>query len=256
MGDAGREWYRDFFDRDYLAAYEPFHGPRRDRDEALGAMQLAGCSPPARVLDVPCGYGRHAIVLAGEGYDVVGLDLSEVQLAEAHRRAARTGAAPRFDQGDFRALPYPDASFDAALNLFTSFGYLGDAGDARVLAELHRVLRPGGRLVLETMHRDRIARILRPTTWQRLPDGGLVLVEHDFDPVAGEMADLQIRIRPDGSRSERQMRLRIYTATELVRMLVAAGFGEVACFGGLDGSPFLGSESRLVAVAAAEASGS
>ena len=57
---------------------------------------------------------------------------------------------------DYRELPFPDESFDAALNLYTSLGYLGDDEDTKVLAAIRRVLREGGRLVIETMHRDRL----------------------------------------------------------------------------------------------------
>ena len=66
-------------------------------------------------------------------------------------------------RADYRELPFRDASFDAALNLFTSLGYLGDEEDTRVLAEIRRVLRPEGRLVIETMHRDWLAATSRRT---------------------------------------------------------------------------------------------
>ena len=68
-------------------------------------------------------------------------------------------------RADYRELPFADASFDAAINLFTSLGYLGDEEDTRALAEIGRVLQPGARLVLELMHRDRLVR--------RLPRAGL-----------------------------------------------------------------------------------
>ena len=71
---------------------------------------------------------------------------------------------------DYRELPFADASFDAALNLFTSLGYLGDEEDTRVLREIGRVLRPGGRLVIEILHRDRLVAASASTTggcWAR-----------------------------------------------------------------------------------------
>ena len=80
------DWDR-LFDELYLKTYAAI---QRDEDAeplALGAMRLAGCEPPADVLDAACGYGRHARVLAGAGYCVVGLDRSPVLLAEARRRS-------------------------------------------------------------------------------------------------------------------------------------------------------------------------
>ena len=70
-------------------------------------------------------------------------------LAEARRRAGGE-RWPKFVHADYRELPFKDESFDAALNLYTSLGYLGDEEDTRVLAEIRRVLREGGRLVIET----------------------------------------------------------------------------------------------------------
>ena len=102
-------------------------------------MQLAGCPEGGDVLDAPCGFGRHSVPLARAGYRVVGADRSQVLLDEA---AARRRRRPKLVQADYRELPFADASFDAALNLFSSIGYLGDEEDTKALAEIRRVLRP------------------------------------------------------------------------------------------------------------------
>ena len=81
--------------------------------------------------------------LAATGLKVTGVDRAQVLLDEAKRRAG-PGRWPKFVRADYRELPMPDESFDAALNLFSSLGYLGDEEDTRALAEIGRVLRPGG----------------------------------------------------------------------------------------------------------------
>ena len=86
--------------------------------------------------------------LARAGYRVVGVDRSQTLLDEARRRGGGE-RWPKLTRADYRELPFADESFDAALNLFTSLGYLGDEEDTRVLAAIRRVLRPGGRLVIE-----------------------------------------------------------------------------------------------------------
>jgi SAM-dependent methyltransferase len=98
------------------------------------------------------------------------------------RRAAELGA------GDYRDLPFADASFDAVVNLFTSFGFYGEEGDAKALAEFRRVLRPNGTLVVEAMHRDPLMAILQAPTWDDLPDGGTRLERREFDHVGGVLA--------------------------------------------------------------------
>jgi SAM-dependent methyltransferase len=132
------------FDETYLETYLPSVDPERTHAEALGAASLAELEPGAEVLDCPTGFGRHALVLAEEGYRVTGLDRSETLLAEAVRRRGET-EWPRFVRGDYRELPFEDASFDAVLNLFSSLGYLGRDGDLGVLREFRRVLRPAVR---------------------------------------------------------------------------------------------------------------
>src|SRR6187551_966149 len=120
------------FDETYLQTYLPLVDPERTRAEAIGAAELAGVEPGAAILDCPTGFGRHALVLANEGYRVTGLDRSATLLAEAE---SRRGSAewPRLVRGDYRALPFEDESFDAVFNLFSSLGYLERDEDVGVL---------------------------------------------------------------------------------------------------------------------------
>src|SRR2546423_4719061 len=164
--------------------------------EAAAAARLAGLEPGADVLDCPCGYGRHSIPLARAGYHVVGADRSPALLEEARRRAGE-GEWPRWVEADHRELPFDGASFDAVFNLFSSLGYRGEEGDRRTLSELRRVLRPGGALVVETMHRDRLARIFQPNQWEPLPDAGLLLEARRFGQAPGVAAKDLRGLGPD-----------------------------------------------------------
>ncbi len=241
------ETWDAFFSDFYLRAY-----PDAERDatapaEARAAARLAGCPPDADVLDVPCGFGRHSIPLAAAGYRVTGVDRSQPLLDEARRRAGHA-RWPKLVRADYRELPFADASFDAALNLFTSLGYLGDEEDARALAEIGRVLRPGGRLVIETMHRDLLVRGFQERDWRLLGEGRLLLEQRTFDPASGLTQTTQTLIDAAGERESRTFSIRVYSATELLAMLEAAGFAEARCLGDLDGAAFA-PETRLVVVA-------
>ena len=233
------------FDETYLLTYLPFITDERTREEALGAVALASVDPGAQILDCPVGFGRHALVLTDAGYRVTGLDRSRVQLAEAKRRRG-DGEWPRLVHGDYRRLPFTDASFDAALNLFTSLGYLARDEDVGVLRELRRVLRPGGALVLETMHRDRLARIFVARTWDRLPDGSLFLQERESDWAAGTVSNRHIVVTPEGERIARHYLHRGYTVTEWVEMLREAGFDEIECFSDWAGEKPPTPDQRLI----------
>ena len=174
------ETWDAFFSDFYLRAYAADESAGEAEAQALAAARLAGCPEGGELLDVPCGFGRHSVPLARAGYRVTGVDRSESLLAEARRR---TGGErrPKLVRADYRELPFADGSFDAALNLFTSLGYLGDAEDARALAEIGRVLRPGARLVIETMHRDLLVREFSEQDWRLVGEGRLLLEQRTFD---------------------------------------------------------------------------
>jgi ubiquinone/menaquinone biosynthesis C-methylase UbiE len=246
MVDTLESW-DDFFGEFYLRAYASAEEDVADEAQALAAARLTGCTEGGDLLDVPCGYGRHVIPLARAGYRAVGVDRSETLLGEARRRAGHE-RWPKLTRADYRDLPFPDASFDGALNLFSSLGYLGDEQDTQVLAEIRRVLRPGGRLVIETMHRDWLVSGFAERGWHAVGEGRLLLEQRTFDPVDGVAQTTQTVIHGSGERESRTFSLRVYTATELRAMLARAGFAESRCHGGLSGEPF-GTDTRLVVVA-------
>jgi ubiquinone/menaquinone biosynthesis C-methylase UbiE len=237
--------WESFFGQDYLLTFLPFLDDERTRTEALGAVRLAGVEPGADVLDCPVGFGRHAVLLADAGFRVTGVDLSQVQLDEAERRRGER-EWPRLVRADYRLLPFPSASFDAALNLFTALGYLGTEEDTGVLRELRRVLRPGAALIVETMHRDRVVRIYRPRTWEELEAGGFLLQEHTWDPLSSTVAMRHVIVDPEGGTRERRVVHRLYSVTELAEMGRAAGFAEVEAFDGWDETPVTVETGRVV----------
>jgi SAM-dependent methyltransferase len=241
------ETWDSFFTEFYLRAYAGAAQDEQAGEQALAAVRLAGAPEGGDVLDVPCGFGRHAVPLGAAGYRAVGADRSQALLEEARRRTA--GARwPKLVRADYRDLPFADGSFDAALNLFTSLGYLGDEQDERALAEIGRVLRPGGGLVIETMHRDLLLNGFRERDWQLVGEGRLLFEQRTFDNASGIAQTTQTLIEGDGTRESRTFSIRVYAATELLIMLGRAGFAETRCYGDLDGAPFAVS-TRLVIVA-------
>jgi ubiquinone/menaquinone biosynthesis C-methylase UbiE len=246
-GTSSPETWDSLFSDFYLRAYA---SDERDADagqQALAAARLAGCPAGGELLDVPCGFGRHSIPLAEAGYRVVGADRSQALLDEARRRAG-DGHALKFVQADYRDLPFADASFDAALNLYTSIGFLGDEEDTKALAEIGRALRPGAPLVVETMHRDRLVTFGSDRHWELLGEGRLLVAQSTFDHASGVAQTTQTLIDAGNERESRTWSIRVYCATELVAMLERAGFAEAKCYGDLDGGP-LGTTTRLVIVA-------
>jgi SAM-dependent methyltransferase len=241
------ETWDAFFSDFYLRAYAGETRESGAREQALAAARLSGCPDGGDLLDVPCGFGRHAVPLAAAGFRVTGVDRAAPLLAEARRRTGG-GRWPKLVQTDYRSLPFAEGSFDAALCLFSSLGYLGDEQDTDVLAEIRRVLRPDARLVIEIFARDALVRGFREQDWSLLGEGRLLLEQRTFEPVSGVAQVTQTVVEADGARESRTFSVRVYTATELISMLGRAGFREVRCHGDLEGAPY-GLDTRLVLVA-------
>ena len=247
---AGEPW-EAFFDTHYVLTYAPLQPDDRSRADALAAARLAGVAAGAWILDVPCGYGRHAVALAVEGYHVVGLDRSPTQLDEARRRRG-SATEPRLVRADYRQIPLAGGTFDGALVLHSSLGYTGADADQAVLREIRRVLRPGGRLVIETNHRDRLPPRSPRREWYPLGNDAFLLEESRVDRVAGTVELVHTYLRAGGQPQTRTILWRAYSVTELAGMLRDSGFKEVACYGSLDAGPFA-ADTRLVLVATAPA---
>lgn len=199
--------------------------------------------PGARLLDVPCGNGRHSIELARRGYRITGIDLSDEFLA-----AARAELDADWRKGDMRALELESSAFDGAFCFGNSFGYLDHAGAAAFLSALAGALKPGARLVIETgVAAESILPTMLQKRWHRLGDL-LVLSENRYDPWESCLNIDYTYVR-DGKIETRPAASYVFTTGELRRMLEAAGFGEVALYGGLAGEPYLLGTPRLVLIA-------
>ncbi len=110
--------------------------------EILARLQLA---PGSRLLDVACGAGQISIPAARAGVIVTGVDIATNLIEQARARAAVEGLTIQFDEGDAEQLPYLDASFDTVVSLI---GAMFAPRPERVAAELVRVCRPGGRIIM------------------------------------------------------------------------------------------------------------
>lgn len=241
-------WWRTYFDDDFFDLHDSLFPPQRSRREAAAMRELLGLEVGARILDAPCGWGRHTELLAEAGLDAHGADLSHDLLTRAPRRDAPSGPA-LYAAADIRFLPYRDGVFDAVVNVFTSLGlFLDDVEDIAALREARRVLRSGGALLLESMHRDDVIRSYAERDRWTLDDGTQVRVRRRFDAVSGVSHErLQWRRGERHGRKAHSLRLR--TVTEIDALLRGAGFQQIEYFGTWEGDPFEYSDESVIAVA-------
>lgn len=240
-------WWRTYFDDDWFRLHEPLFPESLSRVEAGGIIELLGLPAGARILDAPCGWGRHTKLFREAGYDAWGADLSHDLLRRSRGRSHRARSAGA--AADIRALPFPDRTFDAVVNVFTSLGLFEDErDDVRALREARRVLRTGGSFLLESMHRDEVMAGYAERDRWTLPDGTRVDAERSFDAVAGISHEVWHWRR--GSRhGEKRHALRLRTATSIADLLRRAGFRRIEWYGDWNGEPFTHASPHVIAVA-------
>ncbi len=210
--------------------------PVGQRDDTLAALvELAPAEPQARWLEVACGPGLIARRLAPRVGEVLGVDLTPAMVVKASAEAEREGVANvGFAVADATALPFEDASFDGTVTRF-SFHHIPAPG--RVLAEMARVVRPGGRVLAldRVADEDRdafawseeIERLRDPSHWATLTEAGLreQAATAGLEPEQVETAPLDIEFEEWLGRGSGAA-----TATPLVEQLLAAAPSGAECF--------------------------
>lgn len=232
-------WWHSFFDLDYLAIWQQVFPPETNSQQAAAIWEMLGLQPGCRILDAPCGWGRLSLPLAHLGAEVCGVDQSQTMLAAAEAgRAALPAQRLRYLRHDLRQ-PLPESGVDVALNVFTSFGYGSEDDDLAIFRTLRAALRPGGRILVETNHRDLMCSYIArgSKASMRLPDGTLFYDDASFDSLSGVARLNWYWSGPLGS-GEKHADWRCYTPTQIIALLENAGLRFQAAFQGFSKEPF------------------
>jgi SAM-dependent methyltransferase len=245
-----KEWFEDerFWELTYPFIFTPDRMEKAE-EEADEIIRLAGI-PHGAVLDLCCGPGRTSIAMARRGFTVTGVDRTPMLLDTARSLAGLNGLDIEWVLEDMRDFIRP-ASFDLALSMYTSFGYFESHDDnLLVLRNLHDSLRPGGRLLLDTMGKEILASVFKPVTTEELEDGSLLIERHTIEHGWKRISNDWLIIREDRLEGRFRFGHWIYSALEIEEMLMEAGFSFVAVHGDLEGSPYDDQACKLVVVAA------
>jgi SAM-dependent methyltransferase len=264
-------WYEEFFQGIALELWRRAIPTEATHKECEFLVQELKIGPGCSVLDVPCGLGRHSLLLAGEGIRVTGIDISAEAIASARMEARELGVQVNWLNRDMCDVPLTE-SFDAAFCMGNSFGYLSDENNVRFVAAVAGSLRPGGHFVLETAY---AAESLLPhlrisgqadadsqaVAWeasrpdpgdakkqvQRYEFGDLTLMlDHHYDVQTSRLNTTYAFVQ--NGREERRLGSQaVYTVREIKKLLNAAGLRLLAMYGGIDRTPYaLGSQDLLM----------
>jgi SAM-dependent methyltransferase len=232
-------WYTSFFTDLANGFWRGAVQPAQTSAEVDFAVQFVDRG--ARVLDAPCGSGRHSVELARRGYSIVGLDISAEAIS--HARTLSTDVDWRLD--DVRDLSSHEVSADLAVCMGNSFGYLTHEENLRFLADMATVAPV---LVIDY---GCAAEALLPSLPGeiRMSAGGVDMVAVNSYDVGSARLLIDFTFS-DGERTQESTCVQhVYTAGELSRMLIGAGFSSVELFGDTSGGAFEVGGHRLLAVA-------
>ena len=230
-----REWFKTLHGSLWL---RPDEG---GEDEATSLRRMLRIRKGQRVLDAPCGAGRAAYHLAKFGVEVVGIDLQSAFINRAKRRFSRDGVQADLRIMDLRSIEFEN-EFHAIYNWFNSFGYFSDSENADVVRRFARALRPGGRLLIDLLNRERILRNFIPVG---VNHG--VLFSSKWDPREERLIGQRVidGIAKDESRSSQ----RLYTLSQMRNLLASADLGVEAVYGSLNCEPYHRGSRQMIVIA-------
>jgi len=242
-------WWQSFFKGSWEALQLEGYPPERTRAEidfALAALQVKAGS---RILDVPCGAGRHTNELARRGFRSTGVDFNSAAIAVARDHAAAESLSSDFLVGDMREIDFIE-EFDAAICFFGSFGYFEDEDNLKYASRVARALRPGGGFLIETHVAESLFPIYKQRSWLPVKEQPKIymLEERRFDIDTGRIQTTWTFASSEGI-SESTSSIRVYTYRELCGLLKQAGFSSFRAYETGKLEPFALGSSRLSLVA-------
>lgn len=241
----------------FLAVHEAGLAYADSQAERLGQiLQKFGVPAGGRLLDAPCGIGRHAVPLATRGWRVTGVDWVPEYVARATQMAREAEVADRaaFHQGDLRTLGEGadlGGPFQGILNIFTSIGYWEDETDRAIVRRFHDLTAPGGVLIVETINRDFVIKHFQATSVEEY--GDLVNVDHrQLDLETSRVRSRWLWYRKAGPdlhlEGDESIVTRLYSPHELRALLEEAGWKTVQVYAGWDLKPPSSDAYRQMAI--------
>lgn len=215
--------------------------------EVAFIIDVLNLPPGANILDLYCGYGRHAIELAKKGYNVTGVDATQAFLDIASQKAKEEQILLAFKRCDMRELNYEE-QFHAVINMFAAFGYFSDEENSRVLSLVARALRNNGLILIDLFNREWLVRNNLNRYW-RHPNGEIVLsykveLEKGFIKMKRQLLN-----HNNGAKTQYEFCLRAYSQVEILDLLTVNGFELLDIYGSFDKRPYSVNTPRMIILA-------
>jgi SAM-dependent methyltransferase len=241
------KWYEHFFEGVAMDFWRAAVPPEWTLAEAAFIKESLAIGPGSSVLDVPCGFGRHALALAAEGIRVRGFDIDPSSVDDLNRRARAANLPAEAVPGDLAVVDL-GGPFDGAYCLGNSFGYFDPEDMLGFCRRVAAALKPGGRFVIHTaMAAESVLPDFKEREWITAGDIAC-LMANGYDSERSALETHYTFIR-DGRVEKRSSEHQVYTVGEIGRLLAAAGFRVLSAVGSPDGTPFEFKDPQLYLIA-------
>lgn len=227
-----KQWYESLFEN-YAEAYDREGFTRGTSGECDFLENEINRNKSLKILDVGCGTGRHAIELAGRGYTITGIDLSESQLARASQKAAEQNLQITFQREDARNLPFTNA-FDVAIMLCEGGFPLMETDEMnyQILKSVTRSLKKHAKFIFTTLNGlFPLYHSVEAFTNENSVEGNATYRSNTFDLMTFRDHNITEIVDDSGNTKSLECNERYYVPCEITWLLKSLGFEKIDIFG-------------------------
>jgi len=232
------EWWKRIFNATYLKTdADVVEDENITKSEIDLFHELLDIQEGNSLLDLACGQGRHLLELTNRGsYQLFGLDRSRYLTQRAKTNARKKGVSINFKEGDARKLPYANDSFDYVTILGNSFGYFETSeDDVKILKEVFRVLKPGGRLLMDVADGAFLRDNYTPRSWEWIDKKHFVCRERSLATDNERLISREVVTDTEkGVMVDQFYAERLYTREILADLIGKVGFKELNFHGNIE----------------------
>jgi len=248
MAKKNDNWWKDTFNEIYFSFWDPSDPKSQSwTRKELKLIDSLNLKENAKVLDIPCGQGRHSVELAKKGFQVTGVDYSSIALKTAKKWARGNKVSPVFIKQDMRFLKIKER-FDAIVMLGNSFGYFPNIENKKVIMGISKLLKTGGFFIVHQLNPIEILRQFGNKSSFEIHGGYVKMEDIFFDPFNFVKGSRWVVVR--GKNKEiLNVRLRIYTFPEISSLFSSHKLNIVKVYGSFDMKSYQFNSPSMITIA-------
>lgn len=243
-------WYNDFFSGIALDFWQASHEPQQTKEEVAFLQKVFQLPKNSALLDLFCGYGRHALPMARKGFVVTGIDIAASYISQLQQQATAHRLPINALHADVCNAPL-SRTYAGAYCMGNSIAYLDRTQLHACLQHLSPYLQAGSYMVL---HTGMLAECLLPNLvqrdWQTTPDGRAFLMENHYNAPLGRLeTQLTFVQQPANTNEQRTIYHHVYTYADMSHIMAAHGWVLQKAYANTYGEPFELGDHELYLVA-------